>query len=62
MTITTKYYINDRVIITEVGISGTIVEIKIEAHGHVTYLIEYWNNGEIRSVWQDELQLKESKK
>lgn len=48
--------------IIDVGISGTIIEIKIESVGHITYCIEYWNNGEIKSVWQDEWQIKDYNK
>ena len=62
MNITVTYYINDKVRIVDVGIIGTVIEIKISSLGYITYLIEYWNNGEIRTVWQDDRQIEISNK
>ena len=62
MNIAVTYYINDKVRIVDVGIIGTVIEIKISALGYITYLIEYWNNGEIRTVWQDDRQIEISNK
>lgn len=62
MNITVTYYINDKVRIVDVGIIGTVIEIKISSLGYITYLIEYWNNGEVRTVWQDDRQIEISNK
>ena len=62
MNIAVTYYINDKVRIVDVGIIGTVIEIKISSLGYITYLIEYWNNGEIRTVWQDDRQIEISNK
>jgi len=56
MIITTKFDIGSKVVIEDVGLHGTIIEIIYDRSG-ITYNIEYWLDGLVRNVRQDEWQL-----
>lgn len=57
MQIETLYAINQYVIIKEIDVLSRIIAIKLEGN-NLTYQVEYWNNGLLQVVWQDEDQLK----
>ena len=52
MKIETKYDLGDRVKMLDPGIPGRIVEIKITPAPF--YFIEYWWEGELKTVWLSE--------
>lgn len=57
MIITTKYDINDSVIISEIGLVARIVQI-IQDGNNLYYKCQYWMEGKIFSVdlYEDELE------
>lgn len=60
MIIETKYDVDQVVEIIDIEIEGTITEIKYD--GRLCYLVEYWRDLEIKTVWQYEFQLQPRKK
>jgi len=60
MIIETAYDINQMVVIKEIDLVVTVVGIRLEGK-NLIYKCEYWVNGEIRVVDQDEWQLENYK-
>lgn len=61
MDLHTKFDISQNVFIIEPEIPARIVAIKYSGN-KIEYCVEYWNNGEIRTCYQDEDQLQERNK
>jgi len=61
MKIETQYDIGEKVKIRELSMPARITGIRFESKNENEYLynVEYWLNGEIRSVWlcEDEIEL-----
>jgi len=57
MDIHTLYDMSQQVEIKEVGLIGTIVGVRMEGL-NLIYKLEYWMNGEVKVVDQDEWQLR----
>lgn len=56
MTIDTLYDINQYVTMVELNSKASVVAIKLEGK-NLLYQLEYWNNGILLNVWQDEDQI-----
>ena len=53
----TKFNILDRVRIIEIGSPATVLKVQFHGIG-ILYQLEYWMNGEIKTVWLYEGELK----
>lgn len=61
MKFATKFDVFQRVRIAEIAIPATIVQIKYDGLS-IFYNVEYWWNGDIKSVWLFERELTEERK
>lgn len=57
MTLDTLYNINQYVTMVDLKSKARIIAIKLEGK-NLYYQLEYWNNGILQTVWQDEDQIK----
>jgi hypothetical protein len=56
MQIVTLFDILERVRIVEINVPATVLKIQFDGLG-IIYLLDYWWNGEIKSVWVYEREL-----
>lgn len=57
MNLATKFDIFQKVWIVEIAMAATIIQIKYDGLS-IIYNVEYWWNGDIKSVWLFERELK----
>lgn len=57
MTLDTLYNINQYVTMVDLQSKARVIAIKLEGK-NLLYQLEYWNNGVLLNVWQDEDQIK----